>query len=286
MRRGTYRHSRLATVLTVALGLLTPMAANMVGAQAGMVSVPTSAGVPLDTVVAEVPRGFAPPASGVRPDPSKVAARATRRAARAARWTSVLVHVPRTVPAFGRPWPGAAQVGVVPGGSKYYGFPIVAWVEQVSANGRWGLVELPYTWPRSEGWIRLAGLRREVTRVRVEVDLSSHMVTVRKFGTVLFRAPGATGAPSSPTPVGEYFVTDRVAFPAGSYLGSFAFGISGIQPRLPAGWSGGDQLAIHGTNNPSSIGRSASAGCVRVSETTLDRLLPLLRYGTPVIVRA
>ena len=120
--------------------------------------------------------------------------------------------------------------------------------------------------------------------MRVEVDLSSHLVTVRRFGRVLFRAPGRP-APS-PTPVGEYFVTDRVAFPAGSPSASFAFGISGIQPRLPAGWSGGNQLAIHGTNNPWSIGRSASAGCIRVSEATLDRLLPLLAYGTPVIVRA
>ena len=196
----------------------------------------------------------------------------------------MLVHVPRTMPARARPNAGAAQVGVVQAGSKYYGIPIVAWVEEVSADGRWGRVELPYTWPRHHGWIRLAGLRREHTRVRVEVDLSAHLVTVRKLGKVLFRAPGATGAPSSPTPVGEYFVTDRVPFSAGGYLGSFAFGISGIQPRLPAGWSGGNQLAIHGTNNPSSIGRSVSAGCVRVSETTLDRLIPLLVYGTPVIV--
>jgi lipoprotein-anchoring transpeptidase ErfK/SrfK len=172
----------------------------------------------------------------------------------------------------------------VPAGSKYYGIPIVAWVEEVSADGRWGRVELPYTWPRREGWIRLNGLERRTTRVRVEVDLSTHTVTVRKFGKVLFRAPGATGSSSSPTPVGEYFVTDRVPFSPGSALGSFAFGISGVQPRLPAGWSGGNQLAIHGTNNPSSIGQSVSAGCVRVSETTLDRLMPLLTYGTPVVV--
>ena len=106
-----------------------------------------------------------------------------------------------------------------------------------------------------------------------------------KFGKTLFGARGATGAPSSPTPVGRYFVTDRVPFGAGSALGSFAFGISGIQPHLPAGWSGGNQLAIHGTNDPSSIGRSASAGCVRVSERTLHRLLPLLRLGTPVVIQ-
>jgi lipoprotein-anchoring transpeptidase ErfK/SrfK len=80
-------------------------------------------------------------------------------------------------------------------------------------------------------------------------------------------------------------VTDRVAFSGGA-LGTFAFGISGIQPRLPAGWSGGNQLAIHGTNQPWSIGTSASAGCVRVSEAMLAKLKPLLAYGTPVVIHA
>ena len=273
--------SRLAIVLTLAVGLLTPMAANMVGAQAGA-SDGSVRGSVLAIVASPRPHGFAPPASGVRPDPARIALAAER----VARWTNVLVHVPHALPAFARPRAGSAQVGVVPAGSKYYGIPIVAWVETVSADGRWGLVELPYTWPRREGWIRIKGLPRDTTRVQVEVDLSQHMVIVRRFGKVLFRAPGATGASYSPTPVGEYFVTDRVPFGAGSALGSFAFGISGIQPRLPAGWSGGDQLAIHGTNNPSSIGRSVSAGCVRVSESTLNRLMPLLGYGTPVIVHA
>jgi len=162
----------------------------------------------------------------------------------------------------------------------------VAWVEDFSADGRWGLVELPYSWPRREGWIRIGSLDRRTTRIRVDVDLSEHMVTVTKLGRVLFRAPGATGRSSSPTPVGDYFVTDRVPFSAGGSLGSYAFGISGIQPRLPAGWSGGNQLAIHGTNQPSSIGTSASAGCIRVSESTLARLKPLLAYGTPVVIHA
>lgn len=282
MRRRSPQRSKLTVVLAVALGLLTPMAANMVGAQAGANAAGPSGTSVVAVVASAPPRGFALPAPGVRPVPGEIA----RAAARAARWTNVLVEVPRTIPAFAWPRPGAAEVGVVPSGSKYFGIRIVAWVEEVSSDGRWGLVEIPYTWPRREGWIRLRGLDRDATRVRVEVDLSLHQVTVRKFGDVLFRAPGATGAPSSPTPVGEYFVTDRVPFSAGSALGSFAFGISGIQPRLPAGWSGGNQLAIHGTNNPSSIGQSVSAGCVRVSETTLARLLPLLEYGTPVIIHA
>jgi hypothetical protein len=273
--------SRLAIVLTVALGLLTPMAANLVGAQAGALDLAAREPYVATAERAPRPRNFAPLPASVRPDPARMG-----EADHVGRWANLLVRVPRTLPAFARPTRAARRVGVVPSGSKYYGIPIVAWVETVSADGRWGLVELPYTWPRREGWIRLAGLARDVTRVRVVVDLSQHIVTVQKFGRVLFRASGATGAPYSPTPVGEYFVTDRVPFSSGSALGSFAFGISGIQPRLPAGWSGGNQLAIHGTNNPSSIGRSVSAGCVRVSESTLDRLLPLLRYGTPVIVHA
>ena len=185
-----------------------------------------------------------------------------------------------------RPSAGAAVVGSMPSGSKYYDVPITAWVEATAKHGRWGRVEIPYVWPRREGWIPLRGLTRSSTHVEVHVDLSRHWVSVTKFGTTLFGLRAATGASASPTPVGEYFVTDRIPFSAGSALGSFAFGISGIQPHLPAGWSGGNQLAIHGTSDPSSIGTSVSAGCVRVGETGLDRLMPLLKLGTPVIIEA
>jgi hypothetical protein len=271
------RPSRLVATLVLALAVLTPTAANIVGARAGT---PGSASrTPVVYLVPVHPHGHHAPESGPRPDPAEIA----RRAAAVERWTNTLVPVPHTLPAFAKPRLGSAQVGVVPGGSKYYGFPTVAWVEERSPDGRWGRVELPYIWPRREGWIRLAGLDVHTTRVRVEVDLSRHLVTVTKLGEVLFRAPGATGAPASPTPVGDYFVTDRVAFSGGA-LGTFAFGISGIQPRLPAGWSGGNQLAIHGTNQPWSIGTSASAGCVRVSEAILAKLKPLLAYGTPVVI--
>ena len=221
-----------------------------------------------------------------RPQPSTKPAQKKKRKkqhADAAPTGHVLVAVPRDLTARARPEAGAAVVGVVPSGSKYYDVPTTAWVEEVSDNGRWGRVELPYVWPRREGWILLPGLRRDQTFVEVHVDLSQRRLTVEKRGRVLFGTRTAIGTSSTPTPVGEYFVTDRVPF-SGGYLGTFAFGISGIQPHLPAGWAGGNQLAIHGSNDPSSIGTSASAGCMRVSERTLDRLKPLLRLGTPVIV--
>jgi len=196
----------------------------------------------------------------------------------------LLVRVPNAMTVRARPDADAAAVGTMPSGSKYYGVPITAWVEGTAKDGRWGRVEIPYVWPRREGWIPLRGLAHDRTYVEVHVDLSRHWISVTKFGRLQFGLRAATGAGSSPTPVGEYFVTDRIPFAVGGSLGSFAFGISGIQPRLPAGWSGGNQLAIHGTNDPSSIGTNASAGCMRVSERGLDRLMPLLRLGTPIIV--
>jgi lipoprotein-anchoring transpeptidase ErfK/SrfK len=180
---------------------------------------------------------------------------------------------------------GGRIVGVLPARSRYYDEPTVAWIQRVSRDGRFGRLAVPFTASPRPGWISLAGLRDSWSSIEVHVSLSRHQLAVRRRGRTLFRAPSATGSAATPTPRGRYFVTDRVVFPSGGSLGRFAFGLSGIQPRLPAGWSGGDQLAIHGTSDSSSIGRSASAGCVRVSPRTLRRLRPLLRLGTPVIIR-
>jgi lipoprotein-anchoring transpeptidase ErfK/SrfK len=184
-----------------------------------------------------------------------------------------------------RAHPGHGRVvGTLPSGSKYYGTPIVAWVQHVSRDGRFGELAVPYSATGTMGWIPLRGLQHRSTFLQVDVDLSRHRVVIERRGQVLFGTRAAIGSPSSPTPTGRYFVTDRVPFPSGGALGTYAFGISGIQPNLPAGWSGGNQLAIHGTNDPASIGRSVSAGCVRVPAAALRRLIPLLRLGTPVVI--
>jgi lipoprotein-anchoring transpeptidase ErfK/SrfK len=196
---------------------------------------------------------------------------------------SLLAHLGRSIPITSRPGAGRT-IATMPATSPYYRAPIVAWVQRVSPDERFGFVSVPFAAGTPAGWIALRRVELSTTDVAVEADRSSHELVVRRHGDVILRAPAATGAPSSPTPTGSYFVTDRVAFPRGGALGTFAFGISGIQTDLPAGWDGGDQLAIHGTDDPGSIGTSASAGCLRVSERVLDRLRPLLQPGTPVVI--
>jgi lipoprotein-anchoring transpeptidase ErfK/SrfK len=196
----------------------------------------------------------------------------------------MLVQIRRDVAMTSRPGRGRV-VGVLPSRSRYYRTPMTAWIQHVSRDGRFGRLAVPYGSTGRSGWIPLDGLRLQRTGLLVTISLSRHRLEVERRGHRLLRAPAGTGSPTSPTPRGRYFVTDRVALASGSYLGRFAFGLSGIQPRLPAGWTGGDQIAIHGTNDVSSIGRSSSSGCIRVSDGTLHRLRRLLRLGTPVIVQ-
>jgi lipoprotein-anchoring transpeptidase ErfK/SrfK len=227
--------------------------------------------VALRRATAPVPAGTA---SSVRPSQPSLPPRPR---------PALLVRIPHSLPITSRPG-GGRTIGVMPARSKYLGAPITAWVLEVGANGRFGRVTVPYSGTNATGWIPLRGLARSTTPYSVHVDLSRHELTLWRFGVVVMRVPAATGAPRSPTPPGRYFVTDRVDTRPWPAFGSFAFGLSGIQTHLPPGWRGGDQLAIHGTNDPAAIGLSVSAGCLHVSEATLARLRPLLLAGTPVVI--
>jgi hypothetical protein len=281
MRNDVLRASWVSTVVAGVLALASPIVASLPGAEetdepspVAVVSPAPSAGYPVDDDAGNVAGGTETGSQNAEapsaPKPSEPTG-------------GLLVRVARDMAVRAHPSGDASVVGTMPSGSKYYDVPITAWVEDVSPDGRWGRVEIPYVWPRRHGWITLRDLPRRTTNIEVHVDLSEHRITVTRAGKNVFGMPAATGTAVSPTPPGEYFVTDRIAFSGGS-LGTFAFGISGIQPQLPPGWTGGNQLAIHGTSDPSSIGRSASAGCLRVSERSLDRLKPLLQLGTPVLV--
>jgi len=123
------------------------------------------------------------------------------------------------------------------------------------------------------------------TRTWVLVDVSRRRVLLMRGRQVRDGYVAAVGAAGSPTPIGRFSVTDPIATgdPAGPF-GWYAFGLSGHQPNLPAGRSGGDQLAIHGTKDPASLGTAASAGCLRVSAAALVVLKRALRPGTPVVI--
>ena len=82
-------------------------------------------------------------------------------------------------------------------------------------------------------------------------------------------------------------MTDKLAGSRfGPYYGCCILALSGQQPNTPPGWTGGNRLAIHGTDAPATIGMAASAGCLRAADADLQVLMDEVPLGTPVSVRA
>jgi len=137
------------------------------------------------------------------------------------------------------------------------------------------------------GWIRARDARLLRERWRLDVDLSARRLLVRRDGEVVRRARVAVGGGATPTPTGRFAVTDLLAFrdPASPY-GCCALALSGRQPDVPQGWSGGDRLAIHGTRDETSVGQAVSLGCLRAREGVLRWMLRRIPLGTRVTIRA
>jgi len=64
--------------------------------------------------------------------------------------------------------------------------------------------------------------------------------------------------------------------------------IPGGAPNNPMGVAAltlrNGEYAIHGTNNPKSVGGFVSHGCIRMYNKDIARLFAMVRVGTPVVV--
>jgi len=159
----------------------------------------------------------------------------------------------------------------------------------VRRRGRWLGVVTTHLPNGQLGWVdpRESPLRGRRTRLSLVLDLSARRLVLKRGSRVLRRMTVGVGRPSSPTPVGRYAVTDKLAGSAyGPYYGCCILALSAHQPNLPAGWRGGDRVAIHGTNDLSSIGAASSAGCPHARDADLRVLMRRVPLGTPVFVHA
>jgi lipoprotein-anchoring transpeptidase ErfK/SrfK len=150
-------------------------------------------------------------------------------------------------------------------------------------GGAWLRVQLPTRPNGSQGWIHARDATLGTVADRVDVDLASRTLTWRRAGVVQLQAVVGIGAPDSPTPAGSFFVTDVLPGEGPEY-GAWIVALDAHSDVFTEFEGGDARIAIHGTDDPSSIGRSASSGCVRTDPRTLAALAGSLPPGTPVVV--
>jgi lipoprotein-anchoring transpeptidase ErfK/SrfK len=150
----------------------------------------------------------------------------------------------------------------------------------------WYRVQLPIKPNGITGWIPARGITLSPVRTRIVVSVSRRTLTLYRAGKVVLRSTVAVGAADTPTPTGRYYVNQRlVPDDASGPYGPAAIGVSAYSNVL-TGWVQGGPIAIHGTNEPWSIGQAVSNGCIRLPNATLDRVFRLADAGTPVIINA
>jgi hypothetical protein len=140
--------------------------------------------------------------------------------------------------------------------------------------------------PAKVGWIPGDAAELLLEPWSLRIDLSARRMTVLRDGKVVRRIRVAVGTPGTPTPKGRFGVTDTLRLTGAGPYGCCAIALTARQRSIPQGWTGGDRIAIHGTNSPSSIGRAASHGCLRTAEPDLRWLLARLPLGSHVNIVA
>ena len=164
-------------------------------------------------------------------------------------------------------------------------FGILSAVYGSECRATWYRVLLPMRPNQVTGYVRADAVRVSTTSARVVIDLSERRLYLYRAGEEVLRSPAAIGARATPTPIGHYYVNQKLRpdNPRGPY-GPAAIGISAFSPVL-IHWEQGGPVAIHGTNAPWSIGRAVSNGCIRVPNAVIRRLWHAMPPGTPVLIR-
>jgi len=147
-------------------------------------------------------------------------------------------------------------------------------------------VLLPLRPAGSSGWIKLSDVKLSQHRWRIVVELAAYRLTVFQGPDGVRVETIGIGTAGTPTPGGRWFTTEllRPLKPDGPY-GPYAFGLSGFTGTGdgPAGTNG--ELGLHGTNDPSTLGRNVSLGCLRMSNEAISALATQLPLGVPLDIR-
>ena len=122
----------------------------------------------------------------------------------------------------------------------------------------------------------------ELPRRKILVSIADRKLAVLEDGNILKIFPVTVGASVTPSPAGAFQIVNRLVNP-----GYFRPGIvipPGKSNPLGPRWIGLNKkgYGIHGTNEPSSIGKAASHGCIRLRNRDIQELFAMVSVGDEV----
>jgi lipoprotein-anchoring transpeptidase ErfK/SrfK len=139
--------------------------------------------------------------------------------------------------------------------------------------------------------------RPELKARRVEVDTKARTLAVTDNGKILAAFPITPGSKQLPAPIGTwqivkiatlpFFRWDKAMLLHGKRSGDFHTIPPGPRNEVGLVWIGLNKkgIGIHGTNSPDSIGRSASHGCIRLSNWDAVEVLNAVTQGVTVVIK-
>lgn len=121
---------------------------------------------------------------------------------------------------------------------------------------------------------------------QIIVSIPDRKLALLEDGDVLKVYDVAVGAEKSPSPTGDFTVVNRLENP--TYYRPGVVIEPGANNPLGTRWMGLSLkgFGIHGTNQPQSIGKAASHGCIRMAQKDLEELFTLVQVGDTVTIRA
>jgi lipoprotein-anchoring transpeptidase ErfK/SrfK len=147
----------------------------------------------------------------------------------------------------------------------------------------WYEVLLPMRPNGRKGWVSSDQVSASLVTTAVVIRLAAHKLTLYDRGRESATYPVGVGSATNPTPTGSFFVTGVLKGNPSSAYGSYALGTSAFSDTL-TDWPGGGVVGIHGTNDPSSVGRNVSHGCIRLRNADITQLASAISLGTPIFI--
>jgi hypothetical protein len=149
----------------------------------------------------------------------------------------------------------------------------------------WLHVRLPGRPNGSMGWIVRARTRISSTPWRIVVETSSRRVFVYRNGRLRRTLWAVVGKPSTPTPLGQFFVEESIALRPTDVGAPFALALSARSNVYQEFDGGPGQIGVHGLDNIGGVlGTAVSHGCVRLADGAMRWLVRRIGPGAPVTV--